>query len=177
MFNISNLFYGDKIKPNSLTIVDTDLSGSDGIVRITLKDDGCGNLYRADSSGSLGHATWNSVGNVFYNEGIVLIKHPSLYFFGKNEFRMTFQGERNVHVLSLNLFLAPYQFTSSSNPSFIELSSSISTNINEEDRKFVYVTNINIHDDNLNVIAKTSFAQPYRLKYSDKALVKVKLDF
>lgn len=177
MFNISNLFYGDKIKPNSLTIVDTDLSGSDGIVRITLKDDGCGNLYRADSSGSLGHATWNSVGNVFYNEGIVLIKHPSLYFFGKNEFRMTFQGERNVHVLSLNLFLAPYQFTSSSNPSFVELSSSISTNINEEDRKFVYVTNVNIHDDNLNVIAKTSFAQPYKLKYSDKALVKVKLDF
>jgi hypothetical protein len=177
MFNISNLFYGDKIKPNSLTIVDTDLSGSDGTVRITLRDDGYGNLYRADSSGSLGHATWNSIGNVFYNEGIVLIKHPSLYFFGKNEFRVSFEGMRNVHVLNLNLFIPPYEFTSSSNPSFLELSSSVSLNINEEDRKFVYITSVNIHDDNLNVITKTNLAQPYKLKSSDKAMIKLKLDF
>jgi hypothetical protein len=176
MFNISNLFYGDRIKPNSVVLVDTKVSGSDDKLNVTLRDDGYGNLYRHDCSGST-PATWNSVGNVFYDEGIILLKHPSLYFFGKNEFRVSFEGMRNVHVLNLNLFIPPYEFTSSSNPSFLELSSSVSLNINEEDRKFVYITSVNIHDDNLNVITKTNLAQPYKLKSSDKAMIKLKLDF
>jgi hypothetical protein len=94
-FNISNLYYGRKILPGSFTIKDSSMSGSHGSVSITLKDDGFGNLYRADSFTDL--ATQNSVGNIFYDEGIILVKNPHLYFFGKDQIDISFKGIRPVY--------------------------------------------------------------------------------
>ena len=48
IFNIPNLFYGNRIEPGTFTLTDENLSGSAGKVSITLKDDGQGSLYRAD---------------------------------------------------------------------------------------------------------------------------------
>jgi hypothetical protein len=82
VFDIGSLFYGDRIDPGSLIMTDNSLSGTNGTMSITLKDDAYGNLYRADCHTSA--AVWNSVGNVFYDEGVVLIKSPHLFNFGKN---------------------------------------------------------------------------------------------
>jgi hypothetical protein len=57
-------------------ITDSNLSGSDNL-KITIKDDGNGNLYKANNNGV--HATWSSVGHIFYDEGIAVIKSPHLY--------------------------------------------------------------------------------------------------
>lgn len=172
-FDISNLYYGDSIHPGTLILTDTNLSSSGDVVKIQLKDDKYGNIYRADHSGSC--ASWNSVGNVYYNEGIVVLKHPSLYFFGKNQFSISFKGERNVHVQTFTLTANPYEHISSSNPSYIPVSAS--TDPSDKDQQFVYVSNINIHDDNLNVIMKTNLAQPIQLKSSDKIVFKTKMDW
>ena len=173
MFDISNLFYGLRIMPGSFSISDSSLSGSGGSIGITLKDNGQGTLYRSDSNTDT--CTWNSVGTIFYNEGIVVIKSPHLYFFGKDGFDVTFKGEQNIHVLRFDVTAPSNHINSSSNPTFIDTPSTLREN--EYDTKFVYITGINFHDDNLNVIMKTQLAQPIMKRHSDKIAFKVKYDF
>ncbi|MAE84047.1 MAG: hypothetical protein CMB80_14995, partial [Flammeovirgaceae bacterium] len=67
-FDISNMFYGNKIKPETFKLTDSNVTGSGGAVSITVRDNGNGNLYRADSATV--HAKWSSVGNILYEEGI-----------------------------------------------------------------------------------------------------------
>lgn len=172
-FDISNLFYGTRILPGSFTLTDSAMTGSGGAVSITIKDDGQGTLYRADSLTP--HCKWNSVGTIFYNEGIIAIKSPHLYFFGKDQFEMSFKGEQNIHVLRIEALAPMNHLNSSSNPTYQQLPSSLSAN--EPDPNYVYITGINFHDDNLNVIMKTQLAQPIMKKYSDKIMFKVKYDF
>lgn len=201
-FDVSNMFYGNRILPGSLTIRDTAISGTGGKVSITLKDDGNGNLYRADSKEH--NATWSSVGNVFYNEGIISIKSPNIPFFGKDQFEIEFQGEQNIHMMRIHALARAGQINSSSNssvatndfpvygihrpdvlstsPGFDRVRTvagteiSASLNANETDESFVYITGLNFHDENLNVIMKTKFAQPVIKRNSDKILFKIKLD-
>jgi hypothetical protein len=172
-FDISNLYYGQKIQPGSFVLRDTSFSGSYGKMEFTIRDDGEGNLYRSNTSGS--SPDWASLGNIFYNEGIVVLKHPALYFFGKDQFEATFQGEQNTHILTFNLAKRSMMATSSSNPNYMPVSAS--DNANDTDQRFVYITGINLHDDNLNVIARTSLAQPIVARTSDKFLFKVRMDF
>lgn len=172
-FDISNLFYGIQIDPGSFTITDSSMSGSGGSVSITIKDDGNGTLYRADSITP--HSTWNSVGTIFYNEGIIAIKNPHLYFFGKNQYEISFNGEQNIHVLRFDCNAPQNYLNSSSNVVYKPLPST--NRPNELDSDYVYVSGINFHDDNLNVVMKTQLAQPIMKRHSEKILFKIKYDF
>jgi hypothetical protein len=175
-FDISNLFYGNRILPKSFTIKDSSLSGSGGRVSITIKDDGLGNLYRADSLSK--HDTKNSIGNIFYDEGVVLIKSPHLYFFGKDQYEMSFKGEQNIHSLKYEVLAPPGLLNSSSNPSYAPLKESLRASGDPTDNDiFVYISNINFHDENLNVIAKATLAQPALKREGEKILFKVGFDF
>lgn len=174
VFDISSLFYGDKISPGSLTLTDNNVAYGYGKVKITLKDDGSGNLYRANSDGTL--AVNNSVGNVFYDHGLVLIKNPSLYWFGENEFSCSFKGERSIHVQKMDLYANPLELVSSSNPSW-EPSLKASNNIDEFDKRYVYITDIFLHDENLNVVMKTKLAQPLLKSSGDRYKMTIKMDF
>ena len=174
LFDISNMFYGMQMNPGTFKITSPQMKHNDKL-GITLKDDGNGNLYRAPYSGSYDGPTWASVGNIFYNEGIVMIKHPSLYFFGETNFEMEFEGVQNVHVMTINAFARPMMQTSSSNPSFMEQPNDGLAN--NPDQDFVYITGVNIHDENLNVITRAKLAQPIVKRTGDKLLFKVKLDF
>lgn len=173
IFDITKLYYGEKIRPGTLQMTDTSLTGSGGQISMTLKDDGNGNLYR--SSASTTNATWNSVGNVFYDEGIVVVKSPNIPLFGKDQFEMTFKGQHEVHVLKLHVIAPAATLNSSSNPSYIPVSASL--NANETNPEFVAITGINFHDDNLNVIMKTKFAQPVIKRTDDRVMFRSKLDF
>ena len=179
-FDISNLYYGLNIRPGSLTLKSSNMKYAD--FGFTIRDDGFGNLYRseatfdadANSPNALG-SSWNSLGNVFYNEGIILLKSPQLYFFGEQGFEIEFEGEQNIHVLTINAFARPLTQTSSSNPSFRSFDADDLAN--NDDQKFVYITAVNIHDENLNVITRAKLAQPIVKRSGDKMLFKVKLDF
>jgi len=151
------------------------MSGSGGKVKVSLKDDGYGNLYRGNADTA--QASWSSVGNVFYNEGIIMIKSPQLFFFGQENWQLKFDGEQNVHVLKFNLLLPPLTATSSSNPSYVSASNNpLDTLANEIDEQYVWLSGLYLHDDNLNVITKTSFAQPIIKRTGDKLMFAVKLD-
>lgn len=172
-FDISNLFYGQQILPGSVSIEEDNLTGSGGKVRISLRDDGLGSLYRANAISK--QASWNSVGNVFYEDGIIMIKSPHLAMFGKEGFRITFKGEHAVHTLKLMTTAPAGMVNSSSNPTYIPLSASYDAN--DPESKFVYITGINFHDKDLNIVMRTSLAQPAVKRDGDKLTFFTKLDF
>jgi hypothetical protein len=185
IFNISNLYYGSSIVPGTFQLKDNNLLGSAGTISITLKDDGFGSLYRADTLST--PCKWNCVGNIFYNEGIVVIKSPHLYFFGSNGYEMSFKGEYQLHSSKYEVLAPPGLLNSSSNPSYMIASSTTGSNGEViplkasgdplDTSSFVYVSNVNFHDENLNVVAKATFAQPFLKREGDKILVKIAFDF
>lgn len=172
-FDISNLYYGKRILPGSVVINDKTLSGSGGRIGITLKDNGQGTLYRADCLSSA--STWNSVGTVFYDEGLIAIKSPHLYFFGKENFDISFKGEQNIHVLSLDVIAPANQLNSSSNPNYVKVPPT--SYPNDPEKEFVYINSINFHDENFNVIMKTQLAQPIMKRPGSRIQFNCKIDF
>lgn len=161
-FNISNLYYGRRITPKTF-IMNGNISGSN--ISICLKDDGDGNLYRANTFSS--QSFWNSIGNIFYEEGLILIKNPSLFFYGKTDFNIEFKGENNIHSMKFNLIAKPYENISSSNPTYIN-GLSASNNINNGNNEFAYISDIYIHDNNLNVVGKATISQPIIIKDGER---------
>lgn len=176
LFNISNLYYGSRILPGTFQVTDSSLTGSANRISVTLKDDGAGNIYRADALTP--QCTWNSVGNIFYNEGVVLIKSPHLYFFGKDQYEMSFQGEYQMHTSKYEILAPSGLLNSSSNPTYAKVETAISASADPLDNDaFIYISNINFHDENLNVVAKASLAQPIIKREGEKILFKVGFDF
>tara|TARA_R100000808_G_scaffold25097_1_gene61905 strand:+ start:31936 stop:34959 length:3024 start_codon:yes stop_codon:yes gene_type:complete len=209
-FIIPQLYYGDRVRKKSMTI-----TGRVGLVKstvnadfkntlsVTLKDDGHGNIYRADCKTP--HATWNNVGDIIYEEGLAVIKSPHLYTLGRNgaqfseiigflpgdetpgeggggtqiapgeQFRLEFEGERNVHVLEVMIPAPAHMFASSSNPTYESLLPS--DHVSDENLNFTYITSLNFHDDNFNIIARTNLAQPVIKRDNDKLFFRVKIDF
>ena len=182
VFDISNLYYGFRISPGTVIFRDPDLLGSSllgstrspkpGPVSLTLADDGRGNIYRADCLTS--QSSWNSVGNVYYDEGLVVVKSPHAYFFGQQGYSMDLRGEQHVHVMRLDAIAPNNQLNSSSNPTYQKLP--LNGYPNDFDDSFVYITGINFHDSDLNVVMKASLAQPISKRSGDRLLFKVRMD-
>ena len=66
-------------------------------------------------------------------------------------------------------------FNSSSNPTYTQMSASDKPV--DQGRKFIYIDSLNIHDENLNVIARTSLAQPIKKMVEDNMVIRFKMDF
>lgn len=187
IFDISNMFYGFRISPGTLSFTDPDLLKSSmvgasalsptssfaGPIGITLADDGRGNIYRADCLTS--QSTWNSVGNVYYDEGLVVMKSPHVYFYGANQYSMYMRGEQHVHVMKIDAIAPNNQLNSSSNPAYLPVPPTGYPNDPED--TFVYITNLLFHDSDLNVVMKTQLAQPIAKRPGDRIMFKVKYDW
>lgn len=171
-FDISNLYYGNAIKPGSFEIYDNSLTGSEGAIGIRLKDNGHGSLYRADCKTKV--AEWNNVGNIFYEEGLVLIKSPHLVYYGKDYHQIKFKGEQNIHTMIINVPAYKNMFNSSSNPTYV---SDYSADKSSEVKEGVCITSVNIHDNNLNIIMRANFAQPIFKTKDDEFIIRLKEDF
>jgi hypothetical protein len=173
IFDISNLFYGNRILPESLYLTDPNITGSGGKINMMLRDNGRGGLYRADALTK--NAEWANVGTVLYNEGVAVVKSPHIAYFGVEKFEAKFKGEQNVHILTINMPAESGHINSSSNPAYQKLSASFDAN--EYDGDFVYITGFNLHDDNLNVIMRGNLAQPIKKRVVDEMVVRFKMDF
>ena len=173
IFDISQLYYGNSIKDGSFSIIDSNVSGSNGKIKIRLKDNGSGGLYRADSLTR--HAKWNNVGDIIYEEGIVNIKSPHLIKFCKDKTNISFKGEQTLHTMILNVPAFKEYFNSSSNYTYISNPPTTKSNDNHLSTK--YITAINIHDDNFNIIMKAHFSQPIVKTEEDEFVIRLKQDF
>jgi hypothetical protein len=172
-FDTSNLFYGGRIHPTSFEISDSNMTGSGGKVQVTLRDNGLGGLYRADALTP--HPKWSGVGTILYDEGIAVVKSPLVFMIGKDQFDVTMKGERKVHVMEIAIPCPAGMVNSSSNPTFMALTAS--DDPNETSVGPVIITGLNLHDDNMNVVARVSLAQPIIKREEDKYLFRVKMDW
>jgi len=172
-FDVSNLFYGQWIDPGSFSVTDSSLTGSAGRVSMNVRDNGYGVLYRADSLSP--HATWSSVGSILYEEGISVITDPTAVLFGQDQFEVSLKGRRPIFVKEINVLAPAGAINSSSNPDWKPLKPTDYEN--ETADKFVYITQVNLHDDNFNIIGKANFAQPIVKRSDDKYLIRIKMDY
>ena len=173
IFDVSNMFYGQSIQPETFTVSDKLISGADGKIILTFKDNGMGGLYRADAQSP--HPRWANYGSVIYEEGIAVITDPTAMHFGKDQFEVTLTGKRPVFVKEINIPLGAGSINSSSNPNWIECKPTDYEYENAE--KFVYITNVNLHDENFNIIGKATLGQPLVKRDEDKYLIRLKMDY
>jgi len=174
IFEIPNLFYGKTIKPGTIQIKDSNVKG---LYPLTIRDDGLGSLYRADCIGE--HAKWNSVGRVFYSEGLIVIKNPHLYPLGEGGFEISFKGDHSIHTLKVEVIAPQNTLNTSVNPSFKSFDSKLSPtpDPSDEGSEFVWISGLNFHDENFNIVAKTHLAQPVMKRHKDRILFRVQMDF
>jgi hypothetical protein len=172
-FDASNLFYGKKIQQRTYELIDHDVTGSGGKVKISLSDNGHGTLYRSDAATP--HPEWASVGNIIYEEGIAVVHSPCIPLFGKEQFEVNMAGHQNLHIMEIFVPCEAGQVNSSSNPQYKPLSASLAAS--DEDTEIVYITGLNFHDENLNIIARTNLAQPIVKRDKDEMVFRIKVDF
>ena len=173
IFCISNQIFNKKIKRETFEIKDVDMPLSSGL-SLSFKDSILGTIYRCDSLTE--SAKWNTSGHILYNEGICTLLHPSLCNFGRTNFKITSKSHATLNVFELNLPAHAGESNLSKNNSFIE-DLRLDKSAFNSDEDFVYITDIDIHDENLNVVAKAKLAQPFPKKNSDNVLFRVKMDF
>lgn len=172
MFDINSIYYGSKIKPGSFEVTDMAMSGTGGKVSCTICDDEFGGLYIKAQKGESEFR--NIVGNIFYNEGLVVIYHPTLKDFGETGYNMKFKGEQRIQVMKISVDAPSGKINSSSHINYIDVP--YNNNINEPEQKFVYISDIAFLDKDLNVLMKTHLAQPVKKRTSDDFQFKTKLD-
>jgi hypothetical protein len=173
LVDISTIHYGHRIKPGSFLIADQAVSGSNGRVKITLKDDKKNGLYRADAETE--HAYWNTQGLFYGNEGIGLVFTPAVPFFGKDSWKMALDTDASTHVFTMDVVIPEAAANVSQNPTYKAFPPT--TGSDETAQNFVYIDTINLHDENLNVVARATMAQPILKRPNEEFLFRLKLDY
>ena len=117
----------------------------------------------------------SKVGHVDYGNGILCIFSPLLTSLGLQDFDLKFKGEKNLHVMQLDIPCSSGVANKSQHPSYKKLRPS--ANANETDSNLTYISSIYLHDENLNVIGKVNLAQPVQKREEDSFIFRVKVDF
>ena len=172
IIEFNSLYYGSRIVPGTFTLTDESYFESGGLL-FTLKDDGVGGIHRSNCLSTV--ATNNKVGNIFYEQGLIIILSPHMYLFGLDAFTASFRGEHKKFIKSISVKAEQGAINLSRNPSFKKFSPTQS--LTETDDEFVYITGVNIHDKNFNVVMRAKLAQPVQKRDSDEYMFRLRYDF
>ena len=96
-------------------------------------------------------------------------------YFGADDYEVSFRGEQTSHVMTINAPAPRDLIQYSTNPSYQKLSAS--SDIDDINNPFVYISGVNVHDEDLNIIMRTTLAQPVVKRRNDELLFKIKMDF
>jgi hypothetical protein len=173
LIDIPVLTYGHKVADKSFQVIDNAITGSGEKVRISFRDDGKNGLYRADASTQL--ATWNTQGLLFNNEGVGILMAPTVPFYTKHSWACEYQTDATAHVFSMDVSVPAGAANVSQNKTHRRFPPT--NRADERASDFVYIDTINIHDENLNVIARAALAQPFLKRPDESVVFRVKLDF
>jgi hypothetical protein len=174
-FDISKVFYDKKIIRKTFQIKDEYFYTGN---TFNIKDNGLGVVHRADCNSKI--ADWNYIGHIFYNEGIITLNNPIIgaYFCGgvNSDFEISFKSESCLNVKEINVPTDAGTLNASQNSSYDNELRHNEAAFNSEE-SFVYITDINLHDENFNIVARTKLARPIPKKDSDKMIFKLKMDY
>lgn len=193
VIDVPQAFYGRQIVPGTVVITDrTYSSGSYGLVRV-LNDDGRGNLYLSGSVSSSSLAgredyngvTWNKVGNVFYGEGLIVIKEQSLLDMWRPDgftshpndlLQLSFRGQSRVPVKTLMCRVDRGDVNASANPTFWSTDAD-GNRIRRHPSGSIYATTVGIYNSQRELVGVARFAEPIRIRGRDRFNLKLRMDF
>jgi hypothetical protein len=200
VFHIPQAFYGRNIVPNSVRI--TDRTWSDpklGLVR-TLIDDGRGGLFLSGSAASaslnlsIGESStpsyrgveWNKVGNVFYEQGLIVIKDPALMDFGHAPDALTshpndlvqleFRGQSRIPVKTVVARIDRGELNCSLNPTYYRTQEDGYREIRHPSGN-LYVTTVGLYNSDRELVGIARLAEPLRVRPRDRLAIKIRMDF
>ena len=104
------------------------------------------------------------------------ILHPGLENFGRNNVSIKFKCATQLNVFELNLPAHAGQTNLSRNTSY-DKDLRLDDSAFNSDESFVYITDINLHDQDLNIIAKAKLAKPFAKKSLDNVVFRIKMDY
>lgn len=174
IFDISSKLYNKNIKKNTFSIKDNNLTTTNSNVSLSFKENKNASVFRNDCLTKV--AEWNYVGHVFYKEGIVSLNRPELCYFGKLDFECEFESDFSMFVHEINIPADVGLFDKTLNNTYDEDLRHDESAFNSEE-SFVYITDINLHDENLNIVARAKLARPAPKKKSDSILFRLKMDY
>lgn len=193
--DIPSAFYGKQIAPNSVSMTCRAMSGI-GLVR-TIIDDGRGGLFISGSvcSSSIANkedyrgVEWNKVGNVFYNEGLIVIKDPTILDFGgindsnqvnslqpRDVFQLSFRGTTNLPTKTLMCRIDRGEINASLNSTFYEEQED-SSKIKAHASSSIYITTVGVYNSDHELVGVARLAEPVRVRPRDRLNIKIKCDF
>lgn len=196
VLHVPSMFYGKQIATGSVRLQCNAYSNV-GIRRV-LVDDGFGGLYlsgsvtRQLSGESYTGPKWNKVGNVFYSEGLVVIRDPALLDFGdkfasdvqpgEDLLQVSFAGSDRISTKVLMCRANQAELNYSNNPTSydwdtkgtVDPTDDVAVPVREDGTTFI--TAIGIYDDERRLVAVAKLAQPIRKRTKDKIMIRLRLD-
>lgn len=172
IISIPRHYFSNRIKEKTFEAHDRDLFGTYGALSAKLKDNK-GMLYRAECNTKV--ADWNFIGHILYRDGLATILHPSYSSIFEVAREFSFTGIHNLYTTQVMVPLKE-GLAFSRNKSYVK-EKYLSDEFFDQDERFVLISNMNIHDEDLNIVAKANFAKPIVKRESDNMLFKVRLDF
>lgn len=200
VIDIPQAFYGRQIVPGTLSITDRtydngsgSVFGACGLVRV-INDDGRGGLYISGSmcSSSLANkedyqgVTWNKVGNVFYGEGLVVIKDPTLLDMWRSDglsthpndlLQLSFRGQSRLPVKTLMCRVDRGVLNATSNPTFWSEDQDDGQHVIRHASSSLYVTTIGVYNSQRELVGVARLADPVKIRGRDKFNFKLRMDF
>ena len=127
IISIPQEFWGEQIKPKSVTITDNSTD-----ITMTLKDDGLGNIYdntysssytnasESYKSGGGGQVTGSIIGNIMYNHGLIVITDTGSYkdvgnTSGSDGWSVKFKGTQTIYEREIQCLSERGEFQLSNN--------------------------------------------------------------
>lgn len=189
--DVPSAFYGRQIVPGSVRMTCRAFE-SFGLVR-TIVDDGRGGLYLSGSVASSSLESredyagvgWNKVGNVFYGEGLFVIKDPSLLDFGRTDgafndptatFALRFRGDSRIPVKTLMCRVDHGEFNCTTNPTFFTTGSA-GERLRRHSSGSIRVSTVGLYNSDRDLVGVARLADPVRIRPRDRINIRLKMDF
>ena len=182
VITVPEIYYDREILTGSLTASDNDSAGDSR----TLYDDGLGGVYSGSLTGTL-------VGNIFYSEGLIVLKGGGLNDeAGSNDFgessptnfawKVAFKG---VHTIPVKIFKcrAPGdQLNASTNSTYFQVPSG-STDKYKHEKEIVltekspYVTTVGLFNEHYELVGMAKLSQPIKKEEGVSILFRLRQDW
>lgn len=169
------------IRPTAIT-APNDITG---FVSFTMNGGASANPA-AKASGSYRGVEWNKVGNVFYDEGLVVIKDPALLDFGaswpgvsdhpSDLLQTSFRGESRIPVKTLMCRIDRGDLNSSLNQTLYETETD-GSRVRVHPSGNLYVSTVGIYNSDRELVGIARLAEPLRVRPRDRMNVKLRMDF
>jgi hypothetical protein len=194
--HVPSMFYGRQIATGSVYMV-CNAYMNKGIQRV-VQDDGHGRLYvsgsmtRQVSGENFTGLRWNKVGNVFYNEGLIVITDPSFFDFGAigrdaslafpDTLQIAFSGQEKLTTKVFQCRIGAGKANGSNNPTFSSLnmdpkSQFYNKHMVKNSPPTTWISAVGIYNEDHKLVAVAKLASPIRKREKDKLLIRLRMDF